>query len=62
MALDKAIASGKEKRKQYRRIAQQVDMSCRCHGGCMWCLGNRLYKYEKNNQKTLDKLKDWMYN
>lgn len=60
--LDKAIASGKEKRKQYRRIAQQVDKTCRCHGGCLWCYGNRIYKYEKNNQKTLDKLKEWHYN
>lgn len=62
MSLDKAIQHGKEKRKEYYRLAPSIDMSCRCHGGCIWCLGNRLYKYEKENQKTLDKLKDWYYN
>ena len=48
MALDKGIKYGKEKRKEYRKIAQQIDKSCRCHGGCPWCLGNRIHKYEKN--------------
>lgn len=62
MALDKGIKYGKEKRKEYRKIAQQVDKSCRCHGGCTWCLGNRIHKYEKNKQKTLDRMKEWYYN
>lgn len=42
--LDKAIASGKEKRKPYRG-AKAIDRSCRNHGGCVWCEGNRLRKY-----------------
>lgn len=42
--LDKAIASGKEKRKPYRG-AKAIDRSCRNHGGCLWCEGNRLHKY-----------------
>lgn len=62
MSLDKAIKHGKEKRKEYRKIAQQVDPSCRCHGGCEWCLGNRLHKYRKKEKEMLDKLKDWEYN
>lgn len=41
MSLDKAIEHGKEKRKPYYQRAQQVDLSCRCHGGCPWCEGNR---------------------
>lgn len=42
--LDKAIASGKERRKPYRG-AKAIDRSCRNHGGCPWCEGNRLHKY-----------------
>lgn len=42
--LDKAIASGKERRKPYRG-AKAIDRSCRNHGGCAWCEGNRLHKY-----------------
>ena len=42
--LDKAIASGKERRKPYRG-AKAIDRSCRNHGGCVWCEWNRLYKY-----------------
>lgn len=37
-------------------------MSCRCHGGCEWCLGNRIYKYMKKEEEMLDKMKEWEYN
>lgn len=49
MSLDKAIASGKEHRKQYKD-SRAIDWSCRCHGGCDWCRGNRLYRYTKKCQ------------
>lgn len=62
MSLDKAIEHGKEKRKQYHRIAQRIDRTCRCHGGCVWCLNNRLHKDRKKEQEMLDKLKEWEYN
>ena len=42
MSLNKAVEHGKEKRKPYYRYCEQIDRSCRCHGGCEWCLGNRL--------------------
>lgn len=42
--LDKAIASGKERRKPYTG-AKAIDRTCRNHGGCAWCEGNRLHKY-----------------
>lgn len=42
--LDKAIASGKERRKPYRG-AKAIDRSCRNHGGCLWCEWNSLHKY-----------------
>lgn len=49
MSLEKAIISGKEKRKQYRG-AKAVDSTCRNHGSCPYCYGNRTYK----NKKTKD--------
>lgn len=43
MSLDKAIKSGKEHRKPYYD-SRDFDSSCRNHGGCPWCEGNRLHK------------------
>ena len=43
MSLDKAIESGKEKRKPYRK-AKAIDATCRNHGYCKWCERNRLHK------------------
>jgi hypothetical protein len=51
MSLDKAIEHGKEHRKKYRG-GKALDKSCRNHGGCSWCLGNRTHKYKK---KLIDK-------
>ena len=61
MALDKAIESGKEHRKSYYG-SKAIDSSCKNHGSCLWCKGNRKYKYIKNEKKMLDKLKEWRYN
>lgn len=46
MSLDKAIASGKEKRKPYRG-SKAIDHSCRNHGSCPWCRGKVDYKKKK---------------
>lgn len=46
MSLDKAIASGKEKRKQYRG-AKAYCKTCRNHGSCVYCRNGRLYKDKK---------------
>ena len=43
MSLDKAIAHGKEKRKPHRG-AKAIDYTCRNHGSCSWCEGNRRFK------------------
>lgn len=43
MSMDKAILHGKEHRKPYRG-AKAVDRTCRNHGGCPWCEGNRKYR------------------
>ena len=44
MALDKAINSGKEHRKQYYD-SRSFDMTCRNHGSCPYCEGNRKHKF-----------------
>lgn len=54
MSLDKAIKYGKEKRKLYRH-GKAVSKSCRNHGGCSWCEGNRTYKNRK-------RLESWRVN
>ena len=55
MSMDKAIEHGKEHRKKYRG-AKAIDKSCRNHGGCPWCEGNRKHKYLKAEQSALDKV------
>lgn len=30
-------------REPYRK-SRRFDRSCRCHGGCPWCLNNKLHK------------------
>lgn len=51
MSMDKAIESGKEKRKQYRG-SKSFDCSCRNHGGCPVCRENRLHKHRKQLLKA----------
>lgn len=46
MSLDKSIKSGKEHRKPYRG-AKEVSDSCRNHGSCDYCKGNRTYNTNK---------------
>ena len=55
MSLDKAIKYGKEKRKQYYKYCKLVDPSCRNHGGCPWCEGNRSYNTRKRLASSKDK-------
>lgn len=57
MGLDKAIKHGKEKRKPYRG-SKAIDCTCRNHGSCEWCRGNRLHKFKK----SLDKMNYQEYN
>lgn len=59
MALDKAIESGKEHRKIYYG-SKAFDPSCRNHGGCDWCLGNRQYHYKRKERRYDDELKNYL--
>ena len=58
MALDKAILSGKEHRKNYRGC-KAIAKSCRNHGTCPQCQENRQYKNLKRLEKSIDKMKDY---
>lgn len=57
MSLDKAIQHGKEKRKQYTG-ARAIDPSCRNHGNCEWCKGNRLYRQLKMDEASRERLRE----
>lgn len=57
MSLDKAIRSGKEHRKEYKG-SKRIACSCRNHGSCDYCKGNRLYQTTKEKQKAEHKLRE----
>lgn len=61
--LDKAIQHGKEHRQPYRH-SKRFDKSCRNHGGCGWCLGNRLHSNRKREEEARCRLieSDLLYN
>lgn len=50
MSLDKAIAHGKEHRKQYYG-SRAIDKTCRSHGSCPWCQEKRKYKILKRTKE-----------
>ena len=51
MSLDKAILHGKEHRKPYSG-GKAIDKTCRNHGGCEWCLGNRMHSTNVKKEKA----------
>ena len=51
MGFEKAIEHGKTKRKLYRG-SKAFDCSCRNHGSCAWCEGNRTYKNRKRELQS----------
>lgn len=57
MSLNKAIKSGKEKRKLYT-AGKKIDRTCRNHGSCPWCEGTRTYNSRKKELAAKDQLKD----
>lgn len=59
MSFDKSIQSGKEHRKPYRG-AKSVDSTCRNHGSCEWCHGNRTHKNDKRELAAEEELKEYV--
>lgn len=58
MSLEKSIDSGKEYRNHYKG-SKRFSLRCRNHGGCEWCLGNRLHKFKKKELESEFKLKNY---
>lgn len=63
MSLHKAIKSGREHRVEYGTKGQPyckaIDKTCRNHGGCPWCEGNRLNKYRNLDKISKKEIKDF---
>lgn len=59
MSLDKSIKSRKEYRKPYRD-AKAVDCTCRNHGSCKWCHGNRTHKNDKRELAAEQELREYV--
>ena len=63
MSLNKAILYGKEHRKPYRGfggriIIEKAASSCRNHGSCPYCRGNRLHNRYKTDEDSKLKIKE----
>lgn len=59
MGMKKAIESGKEKRKPYRR-PKSVDVTCRNHGSCPYCRNNRTYAAHKAEEEATRKIDEYL--
>jgi hypothetical protein len=57
MGLNKAIEHNKEHRRPYTR-AKSVDTSCRNHGSCDYCKGNRTYFDKKYRTKAEEDIQE----
>lgn len=56
MSLDMSIEHRKEKRKPYHG-SKRFDRTCRNHGSCDYCKGNRLYSSKKRRDAIEAQLK-----
>lgn len=45
-------------RKQPYRGSRRFDSSCRSHGGCSWCEGNRFHGTRKRELSAEDQLRE----
>lgn len=57
MSFDKAILFKKTKRKPYRK-SKAVSRRCRNHGGCSYCLQNRMHSDNIRKKAALDQVND----
>lgn len=56
MSFDKNYPNRKDWIKPYRG-SKRFDRTCRCHGGCGYCEGNRLYTTKRDLLATDQQLK-----
>lgn len=57
MSLYKTIEHGKEHRRPYRD-SRAVDYTCRNHGACDWCRGNRQFNERREIERMSYKLNE----
>lgn len=60
MGLEKSIKSGKEHREEYKykkNYCKSVSSSCRNHGTCPWCEGNRTNKNKSANKQAVREIR-----
>ena len=60
MALTKGIKYGKEHRKEYYD-SRAVDRTCRSHGSCPWCRGNRFHKFDKQAVSSTQQMREYLF-
>lgn len=48
---DKANHRRRNREKQPYRKSRAFDRSCRCHGGCSYCLSNRLHRVNRQRSE-----------
>lgn len=58
MPFDNYYANRKDWRRPYRK-SKAFDRSCRNHGSCAWCEGNRLYSYWKRSWLAEQQVIEW---
>lgn len=58
MSLDKAVKSGKEKRKPFAK-SEEFDKTCRSHGSCNYCRSNRTHRYAKQALTIREVESEW---
>lgn len=56
MSFDKTYPNRKDWRKSYRG-SKRFDRTCRCHGSCGYCNGNRTYTTRRGLEATDQQLK-----
>jgi len=61
MTNDKAIASGKLRRKPYRK-SKAISNNCRNHGSCPYCANNRLHKFELAKEIAEEQIEEYIEN
>lgn len=60
MSFDKKYPNSKDARQRLHvyHDSRDVDASCRCHGNCPTCEGNRRHAAQKQSEAFRDALKD----
>lgn len=58
MSFDKNYPNRKDWRKPYRK-SKAFDASCRPHGTCGWCQGNRQHQYNRQMDLVDSLMEEW---